>query len=95
MVCETWKEAEREEVLLGAQAITGEGARSLIESVSSMQPRESITRGGRSAQYLTSKLKSALWPHKCVVRSMCFFFLILFSDIMAKKTTFYKCITIQ
>ena len=37
MVCETWKEAEREEVLLGAQAITGEGARSLIESVSSMQ----------------------------------------------------------
>ena len=38
MVCETWKEAEREEGLLGARAITGEeGARSLIESVSSMQ----------------------------------------------------------
>ena len=36
--CETWKKAEREEGLLGAQAITGEeGARSLIESVSSMQ----------------------------------------------------------
>ena len=38
MVCETWKEAEKEEVLLGAQAIRGEGARSLIEPVSSMQP---------------------------------------------------------
>ena len=95
MVCETWKEAEREKRLLGAQAITGEeGARSLIESVSSMQPSGIHHKRGALCPIFDFKAQ------KCTLASqMCglihvFFFFILFFDFMAEKT-FYKYITIQ
>ena len=65
--------------MLGAQAITGEeGARSLIESVSSMQRSGIHHKRGALP-------KIRLWSSK-VHFGHVFFFLILFFDIMAEKT---------